>query len=130
MVYFPPTSTLGLAVRLGSMLLWTAHAITLAVALPPPQVPPLHATPTPGPPSPLLADGKDVRWSPRTVGIVDGISDLDSFGNTTGNATGEPMNVPMGWVDPRLRGGRMLDVGPSAIELPRHTEHLLTKPSV
>ena len=69
----------------------------------------------------MLGDSNDdVRWLDRAVDTVDGISDLESLGSTTGNATGEPINVPLGWVDPRLRGGRMLDVGPPGIKLRRH----------
>jgi len=78
----------------------------------------------------VLAGDGDVRWLARTVNTADDISGPEPLGSTTENATGEPSNVPMGWVDPRLRGGRMLDVGPSDIELWCHVEHLLTKPSI
>lgn len=115
-----------LVLRLGLTLLWTAHAITLAVALPSPQLPPLRPISTPRPPSRVLRNG--VRHQARAVNTTDGISDPDPLGGTTANATGENTNVPMGWVDPKLRGGRMLDVGPPEIELSRHFEHSLTKP--
>ena len=116
MVYFPSTSSLGLAVSLGSLLLWMAHTITLAGALPSPQVPPLHDTSILRPPSPVLGDDDEVRWLPRAVDTAEAINGSDPFGSTTNNMTGGPTNVPMGWVDPRLRGGRMLDVGPPATE--------------
>ena len=115
--------------RLGLMLLWTAHAINLALALPSPQVPPLPPISIPGPPSPVLADNNDRgRHRARDVNTTDSTSDLDPIGGTTANATGENKIVPMGWVDPRLRGGRMLDVGLQDIELFRHLDHSLTNP--
>ena len=113
MIHFLSMSRLFLVLRLGLALLWTAHAITLAVALPSPQVPPLRPISAPEPPSQLLRNNNDgARHRARAVNNTDGISDLDPLGGTTDNATGENTNVPMGWVDPKLRGGRMLDVGP------------------
>jgi hypothetical protein len=101
------------------MLLWTEHAITVAVARPSPHLPPFRSTPTSGLPSRMSGDNdNDVRLLDRAINTADGISDLDSLG--TGNINGEPTSVPLGWVDPRLRGGRMLDVGHSDIELRRH----------
>jgi len=123
-------SALFRVVRLALMLLWTAHAITLAVALPSPQVSPFRPTSTPGPPERVLGDNHDVRWLGRAINSADGTSGLEPLGSTTGNANGEPRSVPMGWVDPRLRGGRMLDVGPSDIQLRRHLEYSLTEPPV
>lgn len=121
-------SRLFLVLRLGLTLLWTTHAITLAVALPSPQVPPLRPISTPGPPSQVLRSNNDgVRHQARAVNTSDGISDLDPFGGTTSNATGDNTSVPMGWVDPKLRGGQMLDVGSPDIELCRRLEHSLTK---
>ena len=78
----------------------------------------------------MFGDDDDVRWLPRAVDTAEATNGSDLFGSTTNNITGGPTNVPMGWVNPRLRGGRMLDVGTLATERQPHIEHLLTKPSV
>ncbi len=129
MVHFLSMSRLFRVLRLALTLLWTAHAINLALALPSPQVPPLRPISIPGPPLQVLGDNNDrVRHRAREVNTTDSVSDLDPPGDTTTNATGENTNVPMGWVDPRLRGGRMLDVSFQDTEMYRHLEHSLTKP--
>lgn len=130
MANFPSVSRLSQLLRLWSILLWTARVITLTLALPPPQVPAFRPTPTPELPSRVLADNDDVRWLARPVNATHSIDGLDPLGSITRDDSGESNNVPMGWVDPRLRGGRMLDVGPSDIEPRRHIEHSLTKPPI
>jgi hypothetical protein len=127
MIFDPSAGRLFQVLRLGLVLLWTASAITLAAALP---SPPLRPISTLEQPSRVLEDNDDVRWLARDVSTADDTSSFDPLGRTPMGLTGEPTNVPMGWVDPRARGGRMLDVGPSVIELRRHRhiEHSLTKP--